>query len=149
MANRNEHLLWGGIAGAGACLATAIIRKQNPSLLEFIGAVLSGIAAACLPDWLEPATHPNHRAFFHSVAFAGTALPPLWIALANSRDGQLRNAAWCEQSAATAQNAQDAQYWRDQAGWHRLLAGISIGIAPGYASHLAADALTPKRLPFL
>lgn len=32
-----------------------------------------GAAAACfpsLPDVLEPAVHPNHRKFFHSVTFA-------------------------------------------------------------------------------
>ncbi|MHC4678197.1 MAG: hypothetical protein ACYTEK_05810, partial [Planctomycetota bacterium] len=30
-----------------------------------------GLAFATLPDWIEPATNPNHRKFFHSLASAG------------------------------------------------------------------------------
>jgi membrane-bound metal-dependent hydrolase YbcI (DUF457 family) len=36
--------------------------------LFFAGA---GAAVACLPDILEPATHPNHRAFLHGLALNG------------------------------------------------------------------------------
>lgn len=34
-----------------------------------IGAI-GGLVTSTLPDILEPATNPNHRAFFHSIAFA-------------------------------------------------------------------------------
>ena len=38
-------------------------------------AVSAGILGGVLPDLLEPATNPNHRAFFHSLlTLAGLAL---------------------------------------------------------------------------
>lgn len=43
----------------------------------------AGLAIACLPDILEPAVHPNHRAFFHSLAFNGIAAILLWRRLNN------------------------------------------------------------------
>jgi membrane-bound metal-dependent hydrolase YbcI (DUF457 family) len=30
-----------------------------------------GLTFATLPDWIEPATNPNHRKFFHSLTTAG------------------------------------------------------------------------------
>lgn len=38
---------------------------------EFFICCFAGGAVALLPDVLEPAEHPNHRQFFHSVAAAG------------------------------------------------------------------------------
>lgn len=149
MANRKDHLLLGGIAGVGVCLAAAAIKGQKPTLIELIGSTLSGVIAATVPDWLEPATHPNHRAFFHSLAFATVGLPPLWTGLRQAREEQLRAAEACEWQATIAPNAQVANAWREQAGFCRLQAGILLGAIPGYVSHLAADALTPKSLPLL
>lgn len=37
---------------------------------ELIGSFLVGAGAAVLPDILEPATSPNHRSVFHSVAIS-------------------------------------------------------------------------------
>jgi membrane-bound metal-dependent hydrolase YbcI (DUF457 family) len=74
-----------------------------------------------LPDLLEPALHPNHRKFFHSVAlFAGLGY------------GLHRLYKW---------DAQD--------DWQRLLrmAGLVAGAA--YLAHLTRDALTAKSLPLI
>lgn len=149
MANRSEHLFLGGIAGAGMCLVATALNQKKLSLPELIGAVLSGVFAATVPDWLEPAIHPNHRAFFHSVAFAGVGLPPLWTMAQQARTGHLHAASLCDWQAAQAQNQQDMGYWQGQAESHRLFAGMLLGLIPGYVSHLAADAATPKSLPLI
>ena len=149
MANRKDHLFFGGIAGVGACLVAAAINGQKLTLTELIGSALSAVIAARVPDWLEPATHPNHRAFFHSLTFASVGLPPLWTGLLQEREEQLRAAAACELNSTTALNRREADMWREQARWRRLYAGILLGFIPGYVSHLAADALTPKSLPLL
>lgn len=149
MANRSEHLFLGGIAGAGVCLAAATLNQQKLSLPELIGAILSGVFAATIPDRLEPAIHPNHRAFFHSVAFAGVGLPPLWAMTQQIRSRSLRAAAFCEWQAAQAQSQQDTALWQAQADSHKFFAGALLGLIPGYASHLAADATTPKSLPLI
>ena len=149
MANRNDHLLFGGIAGAGACLLAATLDQRKPSWLELLGATLSGIAAASLPDWIEPALHPNHRAFFHSVTFAGVGLPPLWATLQQTRAEQLQAAAFCEVQATCAKSQAIAEYWQGQTATHRFWAGTMLGLIPGYVSHLAADAVTPKSLPLI
>jgi membrane-bound metal-dependent hydrolase YbcI (DUF457 family) len=41
-------------------------------------ALLAGVGAlaASIPDWLEPATSPNHRGFFHSIAVLAVLI---WI----------------------------------------------------------------------
>ncbi len=149
MAKRSEHLFWGGIAGAGICLATAALNQKKLSLPELIGAILSGTLAATFPDRLEPAIHPNHRAFFHSVAFAGVGLPPLWAMAQQTRARHLRAASFCEWQAAHAQSQHDIASWQEQVEFHKFFAGVLLGLIPGYASHLAADAATPKSLPLI
>ena len=77
--NGPTHRLFAG-AAVGLYLADQESKAGTPTLRP----VLSGTAAAFftnLPDILEPATSPNHRAFFHSLAFAamlGTALHKLY-----------------------------------------------------------------------
>lgn len=71
--NRSTHQLVAGVA-TGIYLAN----RQDGAIT--IKPVLGSVAAAFftnLPDILEPAISPNHRRFFHSVAFAafiGTCL---------------------------------------------------------------------------
>lgn len=148
MANSREHIVWGAVAGAGACLTITWLSEQKLSLAELLGAILSGVLLAKLPDVLEPAIHPNHRSSFHSVAFAGTALPAAWSVTLEKRQEKIRLAQECERRATMSQSEQEKNTWKQQASWHRFCAGVLLGIVPGYASHLAADALTPKSLPF-
>jgi hypothetical protein len=149
MANSREHIFWGAIAGAGVCLANAWMAGQKVSLSEFLGSTLSGALLAKLPDFLEPATHPNHRSFFHSTMFAGTVLPTAWSIAQQQREEEIRLAQECEWHATISSNGQEKRIWKEQASVHRFYAGMALGFIPGYASHLAADALTPKSLPFL
>lgn len=78
-----------------------------------------GIVGAKLPDILEPAIHSHHRAFFHSLVMAG-------------------GIAWAIQKILSRSRETPGQ---------RLFRAAVLGIAVGYVSHLALDALTPRGLP--
>jgi membrane-bound metal-dependent hydrolase YbcI (DUF457 family) len=67
--NGATHKLVAGVA-VGSYLAGIESRSDRPTPFPLVG----GAAAAFLtglPDILEPATSPNHRAFFHSLAVVG------------------------------------------------------------------------------
>lgn len=74
-----------------------------------------------LPDVLEPATHPNHRQFFHSLAFAGML-------------GMAGHKAYRWET--------DNQF--DEAVRFVVLVGIGA-----YLVHVLLDAGTPKALPMI
>lgn len=40
-------------------------------LIELGSVAVMGAAVGSIPDWLEPASNPNHRALFHSLLTAG------------------------------------------------------------------------------
>lgn len=66
------HAILGALVGAGVALAAELAacrsdphRKINGWLVA--GGAIVGTGSALIPDVLEPATSPNHRAFCHSV----------------------------------------------------------------------------------
>lgn len=83
--NSKQHLAAGAVAGGGANLAWQLYKifdAQNPpkgfwetferiDFFELALFTVGGAAIAALPDILEPATNPNHRALFHSLACGG------------------------------------------------------------------------------
>jgi membrane-bound metal-dependent hydrolase YbcI (DUF457 family) len=85
MANFKRHVTVGAGVGGGLNLVRqlgAILNSANPptdllevlqriDFLEVITFAGLGAAFAALPDVLEPATSPNHRALFHSLACGG------------------------------------------------------------------------------
>lgn len=149
MANRKQHIVLGAAVGVSGYALYSRMKGEKVSLPELIGASLSGIAGAFLPDLLEPATNPNHRSFFHSVTFAGAAGLSVWSRAWRVRDEQIRLAEECEWRANAVFDEHEKNVWRWKALWHRFLAGLVPGLILGYASHLAADAVTPKSLPLL
>lgn len=69
MPNAAAHQLGAALVIGGISVASEQQKDQNTS-----APLAHGTVAACLgtlPDILEPACHPNHRQFFHSLAFAG------------------------------------------------------------------------------
>ena len=82
-----------------------------------------GIGALCgsLPDLLEPAVHPNHRQFFHSVVFA----------------------------AVLIEGGRRIYRWQPDNDWQRLVRGLALITGGAYLVHLAMDATTAKSLPLL
>lgn len=149
MANRKQHAVLGAAAGVTGYALYSWIKQEEMSLPELIGFALSGTVGAFLPDIVEPATNPNHRSFFHSVSFIGVAGPTAWSSAWRVRDGQIRLAEEYEARANAALDIYEKSSLQWQAVWHRFLAGLLPGLILGYASHLAADSLTPNGLPFL
>lgn len=68
MPRREEHQLVSGMIA----LATHVFTSKEPITAESAcAAFFGGAIGAAIPDLLEPAVHPNHRRFFHSVVFNG------------------------------------------------------------------------------
>ena len=137
MANRDEHDVLGGLIGVVSAFVAAAKQGREPHPLELLGGVLGGVAGSRLPDAFEPAVHPNHRQFAHSVTFAlgtGATVAP---------------AGFRAQQSLAEQAEQIAETDPVSAALLRVFGGMAAGAAPGYLSHLAADARTPKSIPLL
>jgi len=89
MSDRKTHKTAGAVVCGGVNLALQLHKLSNSPQLprgfcETVSRIIFlelGVFAATgwailgeLADVLEPATNPNHRAFFHSVCFAGAVL---------------------------------------------------------------------------
>lgn len=117
----SEHAAFNLIAVAMAC---ATVQHRAGSRPPNGAAVAMGVTAACLPslpDALEPALHPNHRRFFHSIVFA----------------------------LAVAYGIRRVYMWETQNDWDRLVRAALLVGGAAYLSHLALDAFTAKGLPIL
>lgn len=117
MANGAGHIAAGALTGvAMACYGRSQGENGNPLLAIGTSAVFSK-----LPDWIEPATNPHHRQFFHSVSF----LILLGYGMKKTYD------------------------WKpgDKAG--QLLRFLTLCAGAGYISHLVLDGLTPRSLPLV
>ena len=85
MPNLKKHIASGALVAGGANLVCQLVRlytapRRPESFLDALANVkwgrvamfaAAGATIAALPDILEPARHPNHRAFFHSVCCCG------------------------------------------------------------------------------
>lgn len=117
--NRSTHQL---VAGAAAGIFLA--KRESLAGATSIKPLLGGAAAALftnLPDILEPATSPNHRSIFHSVAFAaflGTCLHQL-------------------------------TEWQPQTDSEKIQKAVGILAVSAYLIHLALDFTTAKSLPLI
>lgn len=69
MSNGATHRLAAAVV-VGSALAHAESARKERTARPIVGAVLAA-STTNLPDLIEPATHPNHRQFFHSLVFAG------------------------------------------------------------------------------
>jgi len=121
MSNRNPHLLVGCLSGVGLYLLSNQKNTEEKSFGEL--ACVGGASAigGIMPDLLEPATNPNHRTFFHSVAFGIL----LGYGVKKGHD-LIKNKEW-----------------------GKLVLLIITAFSVGYFSHLLLDGMTPKGLPIL
>ena len=110
------------VASAAAC---AYLAHQESKDGPLTAAPLVGGAAAALltglPDILEPATSPNHRAFFHSLTFAAL----LGVGMKKLHD------------------------WEPETEAQRLLRKLAMVAGAAYLIHLALDFTTRKSLPLV
>lgn len=119
MSNGPTHQLTAAVLVGAMCIH-AERDKQNKSARPIVGAVLAAKFTK-LPDILEPAVHPNHRQFFHSVAFAS-----------------LLGIAGYKVYKWNPDNPFDEAV--------RFVLMVAIG---AYGIHLLLDASTPKSLPLI
>jgi len=119
MANGITHQFVAAVAVGSACFY-AETHQPKRTAKHLLGAALSA-ALTNLPDMLEPASHPNHRQFFHSLAFAGV----LGMAAHKLYTWEPDNSF-------------------DEATRFVLLVGVGA-----YLIHLLLDAGTPKSLPLI
>ncbi|MBK9099499.1 MAG: metal-dependent hydrolase [bacterium] len=71
MPNGNIHKTAGAVIGSITYLAIKndSQKREQADLGELILSTSIGLSTSRLPDILEPAIHPNHRAFYHSLTF--------------------------------------------------------------------------------
>lgn len=120
MPNAAAHTLGAAIGVGLIHMAHENATERRPSGMPFASA---GLAACfgCLPDRLEPAVHPNHRQFFHSLAFG----------------------------ALVFYVGKKVYEWRPEDDFDKATRYVAlVGIA-AYCVHLAMDALTKKSLPLV
>lgn len=87
-----------------------------------IAAAFGGAVFGPSPDWVEPAYRdPNHRRFFHSVAFA----------------------------ALLALGLREVYRWQPETDGDRVIRGLLLIAGGAYLVHLAMDAMTKRSLPLI
>jgi inner membrane protein len=118
--NGPTHRLVAGLAIAAAAAHHEQRSGQQPTAMP-LAAGAFGALCTNLPDILEPASSPNHRKVFHSVACA--------VAL-----------------IAGLKNAWD---WKPEDDLGRLVRFAVLAGGAGYLAHLALDATTTRSLPLI
>lgn len=109
---------------AGALVGLFLADRQQKAGLSTLEPIAAGLAASVLtklPDLLEPATSPNHRQFFHSIAFASL----LGIGLYK------------------------LHHWEAPEPADKFCKTLAMLAISGYLIHLALDATTTKSLPLI
>lgn len=109
---------------AGTAIALYFSNEEAKAGRQTLTPILGGLAGSiftCIPDVLEPATSPNHRNFFHSIACAGLLITAL-----------VKLNRWQPESDAD-------RFWR----------GVGMIAVASYLIHLTLDATTAKSLPLL
>ena len=117
--NRPIHQLVAA-AASGLYLVNRENEHGDATLKPFAGAAATALFTN-LPDILEPATSPNHRSFFHSIAFA----------------------------ALIGKCLHDLSQWQPVTDEEKFWRGIGMLAASGYLIHLALDFTTAKSLPLI
>ena len=66
--DKSEHAIIGALVSLGLYGVYKYSKQEKPTVHGAIGSLLLGGIAGVLPDIVEPATNPNHRSLFHSIA---------------------------------------------------------------------------------
>ncbi len=69
--NGRDHRIVGGVVGGVVYFLGCKALGYEPTIPGLAISVGFGVAGGSLHDLLEPASHPNHRAFIHSITFNG------------------------------------------------------------------------------
>lgn len=111
------------VAGLGIAATAVHLEQQNGKQRTAIPLAAGVVGAFCtnLPDILEPATSPNHRKVFHSVAC-------VVVLIAGFKK------AWA---------------WQPEDDLGKLLRFVALAGTAGYLVHLALDSTTKRSLPLI
>jgi len=104
-----------------AALSAVDEHRRGRTTLQPLVDGATGALLTSLPDKLEPAIHPNHRQFFHSVAFA----------------------------AGVGYVTYKAYKWQPTEDWEKILRWLVVIGGVAYLVHLVLDACTAKSLPLV
>jgi len=107
-------------AAAFSYLASRAKDKQNGIAHPLVGSSVLALLAT-LPDVIEPAIHPHHRQFFHSVTFAGVV----------------------------GYGVYRAYSWQTQTPQEDFIRSAALVLGSAYLLHLLADSLTSRSLPLI
>ncbi|WP_456417133.1 metal-dependent hydrolase [Thiolapillus sp.] len=116
MANGATHTAVGALTGLAMAVGGNRSKGEDFNPLLAIG---TSTAFAKLPDLIEPAIHPHHRQFFHSIGF----LVMIGCGLKKVYD------------------------WQPDGQAERILRFLTLCAGAGYISHLVLDGFTPRFLP--
>lgn len=111
---------WGAAIATGLVVRHHEAKNNSNTPLPLVSAALAA-ALTNIPDWLEPATHPGHRDFFHSIAFA----------------------------AMLGLGAIKLYDWSPEEEWQKVIRYVSLVGAGAYLVHLVLDATTRRSLPLI
>jgi hypothetical protein len=120
MPNAAAHALGAAIGVGLAHMAQEHATEKEPTGMPFVSAALAGCAGS-IPDVLEPAIHPNHRQFFHSVVAGGLVLF----------------------------GAKKLYDWEPETDFQKIVRYAALVSAGAYLMHLILDGCTPKSLPLV
>lgn len=115
--NRSAHVIAGSITSASVYAIITKSLDEEQTLKGFIFFLVAGGFMGALPDIIEPATSPNHRSFFHSIALlcAGGYLLYRFYVIKDITNQDIKI--------------------------------VITALCAAYGSHLVLDALTPMGLP--
>ena len=119
MPNASAHQMFAALTVGSAFLGKEMVDKEQTGK-PIVSAVLAGMLGT-LPDKLEPALHPHHRQFFHSVTFGVTL--------------------WCL--------GKQVYKWQPESELGEISRFILLIAGGAYLGHLALDALTKRSLPLV
>lgn len=107
--------------------------REEVNFARLVAAGAVGAITARLPDLIEPATNPNHRAFFHSIATACVAASLAFTGIVPAVLATSKVQAFLTELNIPAEETALVLRW----------------VAISYLLHLAADFTTPKCIPLI
>jgi hypothetical protein len=149
MPNRDVHGPVGTASGGMYAVYMSYGQPLSHVMAEAAGGAVGGYAGGVLPDRIDVATHPGHRAEAHSMAITGTVG---WIVRENLPEWQAALRSQADRFAAMRVQTESlllqTLFWISEY-FCRFLTGLAAGVLAGYASHLALDFFTPASLPII
>jgi hypothetical protein len=119
MSNLLAHRTGAAVLVGGYLLAREGQEGKNTHA-PLTGSILAAICTN-IPDLLEPAAHPHHRQFFHSIAFAGL------VGLGMYKTYE----------------------WKPETDLDKFIRICLLAAGAGVLIHLAMDSVTPRSIPLL